>query len=270
MTFARSKVFMACTLAAGLGLSACSNSDNNTKKQDTLTASAPATGEASTLTERNAQQRLVSTLEKHFKTAGISAKITDIKATEVPNLFWVSLEGMSAVYVTSDGKYLIQGDVIRLGDKQLHNVSENLQAGINNKLFAELKAEDLLIYPAKGKAKHVVYVFTDVSCPYCHKFHEQMDEMNSKGIEVRYIAWPRGEQHMPAMEAIWCSADRHSTFDQAIAGAQISAEKCENPVQDQYHMGLNMGVNGTPAIYSSEGVYLGGYLSSAELLKRLK
>ncbi|MDM1341257.1 DsbC family protein [Acinetobacter pseudolwoffii] len=270
MTFARSKIFMACTLAAGLGLAACSNSNNEAKKQDTLTASAPATGEASTLTERNAQQRLVSTLEKHFKTAGINAKITDIKATEVPNLYWVSLESMSAVYVTSDGKYLIQGDVIRLGDKQLHNVSESLQAGINKKLFDGLKAEDLLIYPAKGKAKHVVYVFTDVSCPYCHKFHEQMDEMNSKGIEVRYIAWPRGEQHMPAMEAIWCSADRHSAFDQAIAGAQISAEKCENPVQDQYHMGLNMGVNGTPAIYSSEGVYLGGYLSSAELLKRLK
>jgi len=97
-----------------------------------------------------------------------------------------------------------------------------------------------------------------------------MDEMNAKGIEVRYIAWPRGEQHMPAMEAIWCSADRRSAFDQAIAGAQISTKKCENPVQDQYQMGLNMGVNGTPAIYNSEGTYLGGYLSTSELLNRLK
>ena len=270
MTFARTKIFIACLLATGLGLSACSNSNNSDKKQDTLTASAPATGEASNLSERNAQQRLISTLEGHFKKAGINAKITGIKTTEVPNMSWVSLEGMAPVYVTNDGKYLIQGDVIRLGDKELHNVSETLQSDVNKKIFANLKAEDLLIYPAKGKTKHVIYVFTDVSCPYCHKFHEQMDEMNSKGIEVRYIAWPRGEQHMPAMEAIWCSADRHSAFDQAIAGAQISAEKCENPVQDQYHMGLNMGVNGTPAIYSSEGIYLGGYLSSAELLKRLK
>ncbi|MEG2567584.1 MAG: DsbC family protein, partial [Acinetobacter sp.] len=61
-----------------------------------------------------------------------------------------------------------------------------------------------------------------------------------------------------------------SAFDQAIAGAQISAEKCENPVQDQYQMGLNMGVNGTPAIYNSAGAYLGGYLSTSELLNRLK
>ncbi|BCT87862.1 MULTISPECIES: DsbC family protein [Acinetobacter] len=270
MTFARTKIFIACLLATGLGLSACSNSNNSDKKQDTLTASAPATGEASNLSERNAQQRLISTLEGHFKKAGINAKITGIKSTEVPNMSWVSLEGMAPVYVTNDGKYLIQGDVIRLGDKELHNVSETLQSDANKKIFANLKAEDLLIYPAKGKTKHVIYVFTDVSCPYCHKFHEQMDEMNSKGIEVRYIAWPRGEQHMPAMEAIWCNSDRRAAFDQAIAGGSITPTTCKNPVKDQYQMGLNIGVNGTPGVYSSEGLYLGGYMSTSELLDRLK
>ncbi|MCU4312141.1 DsbC family protein [Acinetobacter variabilis] len=270
MTFARTKIFIACLLATGLGLSACSNSNNSDKKQDTLTASAPATGEASNLSERNAQQRLISTLEGHFKKAGINAKITGIKTTEVPNMSWVSLEGMAPVYVTNDGKYLIQGDVIRLGDKELHNVSETLQSDVNKKIFTNLKAEDLLIYPAKGKTKHVIYVFTDVSCPYCHKFHEQMDEMNSKGIEVRYIAWPRGEQHMPAMEAIWCNSDRRAAFDQAIAGGSITPTTCKNPVKDQYQMGLNIGVNGTPGVYSSEGLYLGGYMSTSELLDRLK
>lgn len=270
MTFARTKIFIACLLATGLGLSACSNSNNSDRKQDTLTASAPATGEASNLSERNAQQRLISTLEGHFKKAGINAKITGIKTTEVPNMSWVSLEGMAPVYVTNDGKYLIQGDVIRLGDKELHNVSETLQSDVNKKIFANLKAEDLLIYPAKGKTKHVIYVFTDVSCPYCHKFHEQMGEMNSKGIEVRYIAWPRGEQHMPAMEAIWCNSDRRAAFDQAIAGGSITPTTCKNPVKDQYQMGLNIGVNGTPGVYSSEGLYLGGYMSTSELLDRLK
>ena len=80
MTFTRVKIVMAMTLAAGLGLTACS-SNNDEKKQTTLTASAPATGEASTLSERNAQQRLVKTLEQHFKTAGIQAKITEVKTT---------------------------------------------------------------------------------------------------------------------------------------------------------------------------------------------
>lgn len=269
MSFTRTKLLIACTLAGSLALTACSNSNNDDKKQNTLTASAPATGEASNLSERNAQQRLIKTLEQHFKTAGIQAKIIDIKPTEVPNLYWVNLEGMSSVYATSDGKFLIQGDVIRLGDKKLHNVSENLQAAANKKHLANLKTEDLLVYPAQGKTKHVVYVFTDASCPYCHKLHEHIPEITAKGIEVRYIAWPRGEQFMPAMESVWCSADRRAAFDQAIAGAQLPAATCKNPVRDQYQLGLNMGVNGTPAIYNTEGVYLGGYLSPEELEQRL-
>ena len=164
MLFTRSKLVLACTLASTLLVSACSK-ENSAQKQDALTASAPATGEASTLNERNAQQRLVSTLEKHFKTANINAKILAVKKTEVPNLYWVSLEGMGSVYATTDGQYIIQGDVIRLGDKQLHNVSEALQSTENKKHLAALKTEDLIVYPAQGgKAKHVIYVFTDSSC----------------------------------------------------------------------------------------------------------
>ena len=169
MPFTRSKLVMMSALTASLMLSACGQSDNAKKDDGTLTATAPATGQASNITERNAQQRLIQTLEKNFKTANINAKVIEVKPTEVPNIVWVNLEGMSPIYATADGKYLIQGDLLRLGDKTIHNVGENLQAANNKKLLSSLKVEDLIVYPAKGKAKHVVYVFTDVSCPYCHQ-----------------------------------------------------------------------------------------------------
>ena len=85
----------------------------------------------------------------------------------------------------------------------------------------------MIVYPAKGKAKHVIYVFTDASCPYCHKLHENLPEINEKGIEVRYIAWPRGEQFMPTMEAVWCSADRKAAFNQAVQGINIPPAQCK-------------------------------------------
>ena len=269
MQFTRSKLVIMSALATSVFITACSNSDNTKKNDGTLTATAPATGQASNLTERNVQQRLIQTLEKNFKTANINAKVIDIKPTEVPNLFWVNLEGMSAVYATSDGQYILQGDVLRLGDKKIHNVSETFQSEMSKKLLTELKTKDLIVYPAQGKTKHIVYIFTDISCPYCHKLHEHMNEINAKGIEVRYIAWPRGEQFIPAMESVWCSKDRKAAFDQDIAGVQLPPATCKNPVKDQYQMGLNMGVNGTPAIYSSEGVYLGGYMTADEISSRL-
>lgn len=268
MQFNRSKLMIACVLASGMFLSACSKSQD-ANKDGTLTATAPATGEASNLTERKAKQRLIETLQKNFKTANVNATILDVKTTEVPNLYWVSMQGMSSVYATSDGKYIIQGDVIRLGDTKLSSISDKLQATENKKHFEALKTEDLLVYPATGKAKHVVYVFTDAACPYCHKLHEHMAEINAKGIEVRYIAWPRGEQFMPTMESIWCSANRQAAFSQAVAGEALPPATCKNPVRDQYQLGLNIGVNGTPAIYSSSGEYLGGYMEADELDKRL-
>ena len=127
MQFTRSKLVIMSALATSVFITACSNSDNTKKNDGTLTATAPATGQASNLTERNVQQRLIQTLEKNFKTANINAKVIDIKPTEVPNLFWVNLEGMSAVYATSDGQYILQGDVLRLGDKKIHNLLENIQ-----------------------------------------------------------------------------------------------------------------------------------------------
>ena len=268
MSFTRAKVVLACSLSLSFALSACSNS-NQEDQQAPLTASTPATGEASHIIERNAEQRLIQILEQHFKTANIKAKVTEIKATEVPNLVWVTLEGMGSVYATADGRYIIQGDVLRLGDKTLHNVSESLQAENNKKILSQLNLKDLIVYPAQGKTQHVVYVFTDISCPYCHKLHEQMPAMNAKGIEVRYIAWPRGEQYMPAMQSVWCSENRQEAFNRAISGEQLPAATCTNPVQQQYELGLAMGVNGTPAIYNSEGVYLGGYLTADELIARL-
>lgn len=269
MQVTRSKLVLISALSTALMLSACGQSDNAKKDDGSLTATAPATGQASNITERNAQQRLIQTLEKNFKTANINAKVVEIKPTEVPNIVWVNLEGMSPIYATADGKYLIQGDVLRLGDQTLHNVGEGLQAEISKKLLASLKVEDLIVYPATGKTKHVVYVFTDASCPYCHKLHEHMSEINAAGIEVRYIAWPRGDQFVPAMESVWCSADRKTAFDQAISGAQLPPATCKNPVKDQYKLGQSMGVNGTPAIYTQDGLYLGGYLTADELAKRL-
>lgn len=269
MQFTRSKFFMLSTLTLSFMLSACSQANDAKKEDATLTATAPATGQASNITERNAQQRLIQTLEKQFKAANINVKILDVKPTEVPNISWVNLEGMSPIYTTNDGQYIIQGDVIRLGGKELHSVSEKLQADISKKALSGLKVEDLIVYPAKGKTQHVVYVFTDASCPYCHKLHAQMADINAKGIEVRYIAWPRGDQFVPAMESVWCSENRQTAFDQAISGVQLAPATCKNPVKDQYKLGQSMGVNGTPAIYNQDGVYLGGYLTADELSKRL-
>ena len=261
---------VSCLVATMLVVSACSKSENP-KTAHEITATAPVTGAASTLTERNAEQRFITNLQANLEKAGIKAKIVSAKTTEIPNWYWVTLDGLPSVWATADGKYVVQGDVVRLGDSKPYRVNEALQATENQAKFAALKTSDLIVYPATGgTAKHVVYIFTDASCPYCHKLHGNLKAMNDKGIEVRYIAWPRGDQFFATMQNIWCSADRKAAFDQAVAGQPLPATQCPNPVMDQYKLGMNIGVNGTPAIYSQDGHYLAGYIEPDELLKKLE
>jgi thiol:disulfide interchange protein DsbC len=253
----------------GLSLTGCSNADTAATSDNSMTATTPASGAALDITERNANNRLKDTLSKNIKAAGINAKVTSVRRTEINNLYWVGLEGMPSVYTTVDGKYIFQGEVVRLDKGAVHNLSEELQSGETKVLLAQVKQKDTITYKPSGTVRAVVYVFTDSSCPYCHKLHEEMAAINAKGIEVRYLAWPRGEQFVPTMTAIWCSEDRAAAFDSAIKGLPVNAPQCNNPVREHYSLGQQIGVNGTPAIYGLDGKYLGGYLTADELAKRL-
>ena len=45
---------------------------------------------------------------------------------------------------------------------------------------------------------------------------------------------------------------------------------CANPVKQQYDLGLELGVNGTPAVIGPDGRLLGGYVTPAQLLQELR
>ena len=49
----------------------------------------------------------------------------------------------------------------------------------------------MIVYKA-AQEKHVITVFTDITCGYCHKLHEEMKDYNALGITVRYRPSARG------------------------------------------------------------------------------
>ena len=68
----------------------------------------------------------------------------------------------------------------------------------------------MVVYPAIGETKSHITVFTDTTCPYCHKLHAEVPELNKRGIEVRYVAFPRQGLGSPGdeqLQAVWCSKD---------------------------------------------------------------
>jgi thiol:disulfide interchange protein DsbC len=209
-------------------------------------------------------------ITEHLKTAGLPAHITSIVATEMPNLYWVTFNEVPPVFISGDGQFLLQGDLNKLGNGEVTNLSEAFTAQESKRLITSIPEKDLIVFSPKSKPKAVVYAFTDVDCGYCRKLHSEMDQINAKGIEVRYIPWPRSQEDVANNKAVWCSEDRKSALTTAASGLPVQAPACDDPVMKSRHIGMLVGVNGTPAIYDVNGKYLGGYVPANDLAKILK
>lgn len=170
-------------------------------------------------------------------------------------------------YATEDGKYILQGKLFEITDKGVVDVT-------NKELLEKLNAlkSEMIVYPAKNE-KHVVTVFFDITCHYCHKLHEQLKEYNDLGITVRYLAFPRNGMDSKAakqMEAIFTSKDPVFALNEAENGNLPKELKEAAVVKKHYELGGQFGVQGTPTIITSSGEVIGGYLPPKELLEALE
>ena len=181
--------------------------------------------------------------------------------------------GTKVAYVSNDGRYLMQGELFDLDSNE--NLTETRRSAARVALLANLDDAQMIVFsPKQQPAKHSVLVFTDIDCGYCRRLHDEIEQINELGIEVRYAFYPRsgpGTVSWQKAGNVWCASDRNAALTRAKAGADVAAEKCEGtPVQSQYDLGQLAGVRGTPAIFTSSGEQIGGYLPAEAMLARLE
>ena len=99
-----------------------------------------------------------------------------------------------------------------------------------------------------------------------------MEEYNKQGIAINYMWFPRagiGSRSYEKAVAVWCAADQQTALTQAKLGGEPDPEQCENPVAEQYQLGIQLGVTGTPALLTSSGQLIPGYVPPEKLRQRL-
>jgi len=211
------------------------------------------------------EKQISATLHKRFP----DLEISTIRAAGIPGWYEVML-GAEVVYVTGDGRYLFQGDLLDLD--QHRNLTEEQRTRTRVALLKGIPANDMIVF-APTKTQHSIYVFTDVDCPYCRRLHKDVPKLNAMGIAVKYLAFPRAgidSQTYHEMEAVWCAKDRNKALTDAKNGMKIQVAKCDDPVKRQFLIGQDMGIRGTPAIYLEDGRQIGGYLTPDELAEIFK
>lgn len=199
------------------------------------------------------------------------ARNEDVKPSVVNGLYEVRI-GADTAYVSSDGEYLIAGELYEIDSQR--NLTEARRAEERARIINGLKESEMIVFAPRTSPKHTITVFTDVECGYCRKLHQEIEALNSMGVRVRYLAFPASGPGTPAwttMEQVWCAKDRNAALTSAKAGGRVhAAQRCEtSPIARHYQLAEAIGVRGTPAIYTSNGEHVGGYLPPEELRKRL-
>lgn len=204
--------------------------------------------------------------------------IVDVQEAAFPGLYQVTLKSGETLYTNETGSHFVVGDMFRVNDDGgLVNLTEEAKKGGRVELLADAAAQDAIVFPAEGNKKASVTVFTDVDCFYCRKLHKEIADINARGIEVRYLAFPRAGAGSPAkltMDSVWCAADgeRKALMTKAKKGESlaVAASSCESPVMAQMDIGRKAGVTGTPALVLEDGTLVPGYVPAARLAQMLE
>lgn len=216
-----------------------------------------------------AEENADGMIEEKIRMLAPNAKTIAISETPIDGILQVQINS-DIVYVTADGQYLLQGKIMEI-DSRI-NITDQAKSGIRVGLLAELKADEQITY-APENPKYDLLVFTDIDCGYCRKLHNQMTEYNEEGIAIHYLAFPRagvGSNSYDKFVSVWCSDDQQSAMTLAKNGSDPEPQKCANPIADQYELGRELGVTGTPALVTADGTLIPGYMPPAQLRARLE
>ncbi|MBT8071240.1 MAG: thioredoxin fold domain-containing protein [Xanthomonadales bacterium] len=197
-----------------------------------------------------------------------NAKTIAVSETPIAGVLQVQINS-DIVYVTSDGKYLLQGQIMDIDSRS--NLTDQAKSGIRLDLLTGLNEDEQITF-APVEPEHSVLVFTDIDCGYCRKLHNEMAEYNEQGIAIHYLAFPRagiGSASFDKFVSVWCADDQKSALTLAKNGSDPEPQKCPNPIAEQYDLGREVGVTGTPALVTTDGTLIPGYMPPAQLRARL-
>jgi thiol:disulfide interchange protein DsbC len=177
--------------------------------------------------------------------------------------------GAQVLYMSPDGRYVIQGDLIDLVKKE--NITESARSVQRAKLVKGIEDETSIIFEPK-EVKHTITVFTDIDCGYCRKLHREIEQYMEQGIRVRYLAFPRSGMNTKSYHkavTVWCSDDKQKALTEAKAGVAQETKECNNPVAKHMKLAEQFGVSGTPTIVFENGDVVPGYVPASRLSKML-
>ena len=215
----------------------------------------------------------VANILSKLKSARAALDYTVVGPAPIQGFYEVQVDNGPLLYVSRDGEFFFDGTLYRVKVGQFVDARSLRLNADRQSAFAELSVEEMIVFKPQGGTKAIINVFTDVDCGYCRKLHFEMADLNSLGIEVRYLAFPRAgipSDSYTKIATAWCSDDPQGSLTRSKNGNDDDANVCDkNPVASHYELGQRLGVTGTPAIVLMDGSLIPGYRKASDIAKIL-
>ena len=208
----------------------------------------------------------------------------DLSQYGLEGFYEVSIGGQNLI-ATPSARYVFLGDLFDLRD--MRNLSEEVRnakrSEVASSVIESMEPSNFITFTLDEGVEKIgsMYVFTDPTCPYCQRVHEEISDYKSAGVEVNYIPYPRsgidGGRDYETLKKIVCADDPEQAmtdFKNGTAGNKYSSvggdQKCHDIVAAGYQAGQEVGVTGTPFIYLSNGQTIPGYNPSQAVIARFE
>jgi len=202
-------------------------------------------------------QNSEATIKKALEPRLGGAKIESIRETPYAGLYEVRVAG-DILYTDKKGDYLFIGHVY--DTKTSADLTRARIDEINKIKFSDLPLQSAL-KQVKGDGKRVIAVFEDPNCGYCKRLRQTtLKDLDNVTIYT-FMYNILSEDSFVKSKNIWCAPNRVKAWDDWMIDGKLpptAPAACESPNDEIAALGQKLKIQGTPAIFFSDGSRIPG------------
>jgi thiol:disulfide interchange protein DsbC len=174
------------------------------------------------------------------------------------------------LYADSRGDFIFSGNLFEI--KTAKNVTQETAQSLNRFTPEEYRQLEPLTAFTLGQGKKVVYLVTDPQCPYCKDAETLLKKIMAKEnhLSIRFLLFPL-DSHKGAKEqcvSLLCDKKGIEGYDSGYQSDNQCVEGVKKVESTQTFL-QKKGINSTPTLIYSDGIFVPGLPSEGELRKRL-
>ena len=199
---------------------------------------------------------------------GDGLKVDSVLPGPMPGLYEVRI-GTDIFYSDVKAQYLIMGQIQDL--KSGKNFTQERIDGLAVEAVFNPSNKANALKMVKGNGKREIAVFEDANCGYCKKLRVELEKLKDVTIYT-YLIPILSQDSEVKLRGVWCAKDRNKSYDDWMMRGVVPAaadERCQVPVEANQSLARNLRVNGTPALFFSNGKRVPGYIDAAQIEQNL-